>query len=66
MDVERQQVYNNTINTKELIKEDHLKNFTSLGNRSHTYHASTERSHTTSTLPGQPNIEYTDEIIEFN
>ncbi len=52
MDVERQQFYNNTIDTREFIKEDHFKKFSSLGNRTHTYHASTERSHTTSTLPG--------------
>ena len=66
MDVERQQVYNNTIDTKKLIEEDHLKNHSSLGNRSYTYHTSTERSHTTSNIQGKPNIEYTDEIIEFN
>ncbi len=66
MDVQKQQKYNNTINIMELIEEDHLKNHSSLGNRSYTYHASTERSHTISNIEGKPNIEYTDEIIEFD
>ncbi len=66
MDIERQQVYNNTIDTRQLIKEDHQKNASTLGGLSHTYHASNERSHSTCTLTGQSNIEYTDEIIMFN
>lgn len=52
MDIESQKVYNNTIDHRELIKEDHLKNASSLGNRTQTYHTRSERYHTTSTLQG--------------
>lgn len=66
MNVERQQVYNNTMDTRGLIREDHMKNASSLGNLINMYHASTESFHTTYTNQGESNIECTDEIIEFN
>lgn len=66
MDVERQQAYNNTIDIRELIIEEDPSKTDSMSGFSHTVHTSSYRSHATSTLTGQTNLEYTDEIIEFN
>ena len=48
MDVESQQVYNNTIDTRELIKEEDPGKFDSMKGFSHTVHTSSYRSHATS------------------
>ena len=48
MDVESQQVYNNTIDTRELIKEEDPGKFDSMKGFSHTVYTSSYRSHPTS------------------
>lgn len=66
MDAESQELYNDTIDTRELIHEDFQKKADSLGGNSHTVHTSSYRSHTISSSTGLANNECTDEIIEFN
>ena len=48
MGVQSQQVYNNTIDTRELIKEEDPAKFDSMKGFSHTVHTSSYRSHATS------------------
>jgi hypothetical protein len=52
MDVERQGLYNDTIDTRELIHENFQKNADSLGGNTHTVHTSSYRSHTISSSTG--------------
>lgn len=66
MDVESMQAYNNTIDTQYLIKEEDRAKTDSMSGLSHTVHTSTYRSHATSSDASLANIEYTDEIIEFD
>ena len=48
MDVESQQIYKNTIDTRKLVKEEDPKKFDSMKGFSHTVHTSSYRSHATS------------------
>ena len=52
MDVERQELYNNTIDTREFIQEDFQKNADSLVGNTHTVHTSSYRPHTISSSTG--------------
>ena len=52
MDAESQELYNDTIDTRELIHEDFQKKADSLGGNSHTVHTSSYRSHTISSSTG--------------
>ena len=52
MDAERQELYNDTIDTRKLIKEDFQKKADSLGGNSHTVRTSSYRSHTISSSTG--------------
>jgi hypothetical protein len=51
MDAESQELYNDTIDTKELIKEDFQKT-DSMGVKTHTFHTSSYRPHATSSSTG--------------
>lgn len=76
MDIKKQNLYNDSIEARQLIQEtDSIKTDSAKTNSAkadsmagfcHTIHTNSYRSHTVSSYPGQANIEYSDEIIEFN
>ena len=66
MNSRNQQKINNSIDINQLVKEDHQLNGGTLRGITETIHTESYRSYAISTEFGKENLEFIEEIIEFN